>query len=218
MANEKLFKTLNRKWLIGYLTVNIVLFGILIGFISPSYESIEEIFTKLHSPSGILPILLFPLTIVFEGIFPSNLKYIIIFLKLNNPLPASKAFSYFAKRDPRIDESELDWLFPDGRPDDPKEQNRQWYKLFRKYESKPIVQDSHRNFLLTRDLLSLTLLIIPTSLVVHLFWDSPFKVIITHCLSLLIIAFIIRFSAKHYGERFVENVLVEATIGGNNGS
>lgn len=211
MASEKRLKAINRKWLLGYLAINGVVLATFIGFICPSFANMEEFLSKLQSPGGYFSLILFPIIIVLEGLFSSNMKNIIIFHKIKNPLPASRAFSYFAKNDPRIDESEISWLFPGGVPDDPKKQNSQWYNLYRKHEKKHIVQDSHRYFLLTRDLMALTILLIPICLIIHLLWDNNIKLIICHCLALLVIATVISVSAKHYGERLVENVLVEAT-------
>ena len=212
MNKKKLIKDINRKWLISYLLFHIVLFAIFATLISPTFSDITELLLKLKSPSGFLPILSFPFTIVFEGILHSNLKAIIVFWRLKNTLPGNRAFSVIARNDPRIDLNKLLTLFPNGFPEKPKDQNSAWYQLFRKFSDTPTIYDAHKSFLLTRDLASLTFILMPFLLTAHLFWKTPGITIFYHILLLVVMMIIISLSAQNYGKRFVANVLVEATL------
>jgi hypothetical protein len=211
LAKEKLLKTQNRKWLLGYIFANILLFSLIVGLLSPTFSDVESLFAKFKSPSGFVPLFLFPFLIVLEGILSSHMKYVLIFRRLRNPLPACQAFSKFAKEDPRVDISKFSKIFPEGLPKEPRDQNSHWYTFYRKYQNEPMVLATHRNFLLTRDLMTLSYLLIPVGFVAHLFWNTPIKLVLLHLGLLVFLGLCIGVSAKHYGERLVENVLVEAT-------
>ena len=211
MANDKRIKDINRKWVYAYIFCHIIIFSIFVGVISPAFSDVEQLLSKLKSPSGFLPLILYPLAIIFDGLLSDNMKHIIVFRRIKDPLPGMRAFSYIADKDPRIDFEKIKILFPQGIPTAPKDQNTKWYSLFEKYEDIDIIRESHKLFLLTRDFAALTLIFLPICIVGHFFWNSPLNVIIYHTFFLLFLFVGISISAKHYGEAFVANVLVEAT-------
>jgi hypothetical protein len=55
LGKEKLIKDKNRKWLICYLLLNILLFALFAAIVSPKYEDINELLSKLRNPSGFFP-------------------------------------------------------------------------------------------------------------------------------------------------------------------
>jgi hypothetical protein len=189
-----------------------MLFALFATTVSPTFKDINEFLTKLKSPSGFFPLLAFPLAVIFEGLIHSKHKAVLVFWRIKNPLPGSRAFSDIAPKDPRINLDSIGALFPEGIPVDPQDQNSSWYKLYRQYMDKPIVRDAHRFFLLTRDLAALTIVVIPFCLIGHWFWDTAVSVIGYHALTLLALAVTISISSQNYGKRFVANVLVEATM------
>lgn len=188
-----------------------VLFALFSTIINPTYIEINSFLLKLKSPTGLFPILSFPLAVILEGVIHSNFKAIIVFWRKRNPLPGCRAFSDIAPNDPRINMAVIKNMYPGGLPDDPHDQNVAWYELYRQHRNKPIVYDAHRFFLLTRDLAVLTVVLIPFCVVAHLFWGSPASAIGYHMLLLAVIAILISFSAQSYGRRLVENVFAEAT-------
>jgi len=117
-----------------------------------------------------------------------------------------------AQRDPRISVGKLLDIFPDGLPQDPADQNAKWYELYRMFGEAPIVYDTHRYFLLTRDMATLTVILIPFCIIAHLCWHSSHAVIFTHVLVLVCLFIVISISSQNYGRRFVANVLVEAAM------
>ncbi|RLB29911.1 MAG: hypothetical protein DRH11_15505, partial [Deltaproteobacteria bacterium] len=74
MSKEKLIKDKNRKWLICYMLFHIIVFALFAALISPTFKDINELLSKLKSPSGFFPILAFPFAIILEGIIYSDLK------------------------------------------------------------------------------------------------------------------------------------------------
>ncbi|MBW1716522.1 MAG: hypothetical protein JRJ77_11985 [Deltaproteobacteria bacterium] len=212
MGKEKLIKDKNRKWLICYMLFHIIVFALFAALISPTFKDINELLSKLKSPSGFFPILAFPFAIILEGIIYSDLKAILVFWRFKNPLPGHQAFSVIALKDPRINMKKLESLFPDGLPQEPSDQNSKWYKLYRQFSERPIVYDAHKSFLLTRDLAALTIVLMPFCFVAHLFWNTPAITVFYHLLLLLGITVVISLSSQNHGKRFVANVLVEATL------
>ncbi len=210
MTKTKNLKNSNRKWLISYMFLHFVIFAIAAAVVNPTFDDISSLLAKLKSPSGLIPLIIFPLSVVLEGLIHSNRKAVLVFWRIRNPLPGCRAFSKIAPNDPRIDMAAIKKIYPDGLPSDPKEQNAAWYKLYKQYEDKMIVNDAHRFFLLTRDLAALTVVLIPFCVVAHLFWQTPAATIGYHVLVLTVVAALICLSAQSYGKRLVENVFAEA--------
>ena len=210
MAKEKNIKRINRKYLVAYMFANLVLFSIFSTMLTIEI-SINNLGNILFTPKSILIILLFLLSIVFEGIISSEIKAVLIFWKVNNPLPGSYAFSKIAKHDSRIDVELLKTHFPDGFPSKPDEQNKAWYKLYRKHSSKNIVFEAHRAFLLTRDLAALAIILLPITVAGHIIFTTPMNYFYFHGTTLLLGLLITIVSSRNYGNRFVANVLAEET-------
>jgi len=212
MTRDKTLKSQNRKWLTGYLLAQVLLFGLFCGVVAFSLEDFDELLSRIKTPGGLFPLIAFPLSIVLEGILSNNYKAILVFWRLRNPLPGCRAFSDIARQDPRIDMDRLVELFPEGLPQEPAKQNREWYRLYRKYKSEPVVLDAHKSFLLTRDLATLTVIIIPVCLIGHFIWGTPAQLIFYY-IAVEVIALIgITIASRNYGKRFVANVLVEAGL------
>jgi len=188
-----------------------VLFALFAAIVNPTFDEVNSFLSKLKSPSGFFPLLSFLLAVIFEGLIHSNKKAMLVFWRTKNPLPGCTAFSDIAPNDPRISMTTLKKMFPEGFPEDPKEQNAVWYDMYKQHKNKPIVYDAHRFFLLTRDLAAMTVILMPFCVVAHLFWHSSASAIGYHLLILVIIAVLICLSAQNYGKRLVENVFAEAT-------
>ncbi|HNR12337.1 MAG TPA: hypothetical protein PKM59_03375 [Thermodesulfobacteriota bacterium] len=199
----------NRKYLIGYIVANCLVFGWLSGAFSVNPESFDQFFDKVTNPLNAAGILLIPLSIVLEGLLSSDLKHKIVFFRIKHELPGCRAFTEMALNDHRIDRKKLSQLFLGGLPKNPQEQNSVWYGFYKKHSDKTIVVQSNRFFLLTRDLATLTLLLGPTSLLAYLIWGTPADKIFTHLGILTMIFVATAVAAQNYGNRLVTNVLTE---------
>ncbi len=211
-VKQRYIKSENRKWLIGYLLIHIVIFALFSSIISFNLTDADQLMSKLKNPQGFIPLTTALLIIVLEGIFKNSVKEFFVFWRIKNRLPGHRAFSYIGPRDPRIDMGRINKLFPHGVPVDPKEQNNEWFRLYRQYQDELQVFHSHKAFLLTRDLASLTVVFIPLVIFGHFLLGSEPRMLVYHLLILVILFVFISLSARHYGERFVANVLVEASI------
>ncbi len=211
-VKQRYIKSENRKWLIAYLLLHIVLFALFASLINFDLINADELVLKLKNPQGFIPLTAAILIIVLEGLFKNSVKEFLIFWRLKNRLPGHRAFTKIGPNDSRINMERIKTLFPDGLPVDPKQQNNEWFQLYREYQDELQVFYSHKAFLLTRDLESLTVIFIPLSIFGHFLLGTALQMVVYH-LSILVILFVgISLSARHYGERFVANVLVEASL------
>ncbi len=210
MGKEKLIKEQNRKWLISYILFHIVLFALFTASLNPTFKDVDELLSLLKSPSGFFPLLAFPIIIILDGVIHSDYKAMLIFLRVKYALPGHRAFSDIAKYDSRINYEKLISLYPKGLPVEPQDQNNEWYELYRQFSNRPVVYDSHKSFLLTRDLASLTFLLTPFCLIAHILWKTSPITILYHIILLICITIILCVASQNYGKRFVSNVLIEA--------
>jgi len=211
-VKKRYIKSENRKWLIGYLLLHIVIFALFSGFINFCLSDADQLISKFKDPQGFIPLTAAILIIVLEGIFKNSVKEFLVFWRFKNRLPGHRAFSHIGPRDPRIDMERVKKLFPHGIPVDSKEQNNEWFRLYRQYQDELQVFHSHKAFLLTRDLASLTVVFIPLAILGHFLLGSKPQMLVYHLLTIVVLFVLISLSARHYGERFVANVLVEASI------
>jgi hypothetical protein len=211
-VKQRYIKSENRKWLIGYFLLHIVIFALFSSLINFSLIDADQLISKLKNPQGFIPLTAAILIIVMEGIFKNSIKEFFVFWKFKNRLPGHRAFSHIGPTDPRIDMERVKQLFPHGLPEGPKEQNNEWFRLYRQHQDELQVFHSHKAFLLTRDLTSLTVVFIPLSILGHFLLGSRPQMLIYHLLIFVMLFVGISLSARHYGERFVANVLVETSI------
>lgn len=210
-SNERYIKDENRKWLIGYLLLNVIIFALFAGFISPTFSDVNGLLSRLKDPQGIIALFAVIFSIVLEGALSNKIKEFLVFWRVKHRLPGHRAFSVIGPKEGRLKMEKLETLFPDGLPSDPKQQNNEWYDLYKKYSDERRVFYSHKAFLLTRDLTALTATAIPLSFVGHLITGTQWAMVGYHLLTLLGILVLVSIAARNYGNRFVANVLLEAT-------
>lgn len=148
-----------------------------------------------------------PLVAVFlNDLLPSNAKASIVFWRIKDALPGHRAFSEHAEADPRIDIAALKKKVGEF-PQNPRDQNSCWYKLFQKHQSNVIVSDSHKRFLLFRDSSSLTLLILAIAWIASVLAGAPAGLQATVVGGLAVQFLWLAISARNTGIRLVQNVL-----------
>ncbi|MDO3423480.1 hypothetical protein QWT87_01180 [Chryseobacterium sp. APV1] len=205
MQNEVNLKSKNTTLLWVFLAANII---IILTLIFPKFlEKFDVLLWTKTIGASIAPIILF----LLNGLLSSHQKAIIIFWKLQDPLPGSMAFSELSKKDSRIDAKQLKNTFG-NLPKKPSEQNKLWYKIYRKNSTNAVVVGSHRAFLLARDLTSLSFLLMFCMGALALFFIQPvYKYY--YMLFLIMQYFANLINARNRGKRFVTNVLaVESTV------
>lgn len=203
MEKEVNLKSKNTPQLWIMLVANIL---IVCGIFFPMYlkeikNKFDLIFILKGLGASMAPLLLF----LLNGFISSNQKAVLVFWKLKDPLPGSEAFSKLSKQDNRIDRKKLKEIYG-SLPKNPAEQNKLWYKIYRKNNLDITVIESHRAFLLARDLTSMSFLFLAfIGISSLLFFDRPLNMY--YLLFLILQYFITVIGARNRGKRFVCNVL-----------
>ena len=111
--------------------------------------------------------------------------------------------------DARIDRKKLKEIYG-ALPKNPSEQNKLWYKIYKKNSLDIVISESHRAFLLARDLTTLCFLfVIFIGIPVVILGKWPIS--IYYFAFLVIQYFIVVVGAQNRGRRFVTNVLATET-------
>jgi len=206
---SKRIKDTYQKYLWVFISTNILIFWSFLVYGTINFDKINLNLSKLMSAKSFIFLLSPIITLVLSGIIPTSLKEVLVFWKIKDRLPGCRAFSHFAMKDPRINIKLL--VSKVGKfPEEPKEQNRVWYSLYQQYSNDDVIWGSHRDFLLARDLASLSFLFLLVFGSVSLLFGSS-KYIFVY-LSYLVIQFLVlSLVARNYGNRFVCNVLAKAS-------
>lgn len=189
-----------------FFSCNLLLFLIINGlqiYIDLSANIIEKnlLFKGL---GGLMPVLL---VVVFNGLLDDMWKARIVFWKWKNPLPGCRAFTELINKDPRIDKSKLKEKI-NPLPEEPHEQNSKWYNIYKIHSDKIIVIESHKSYLLTRDMAALSFIFFVVFSLGSLF-IIEIKTALIYSFFMLLQYTVVSIAAKNYGNRFVCNVLVE---------
>jgi hypothetical protein len=210
MSDEKTLKRENLIHIRGYLVANILIFWLLAGLkFGDLMKSLEVSFGKITDKvieSIVLSALLYIGTVVICGLLSSNFKYTLIFWRWQNPLPGTRVFTHLMSKDPRIDTKSLEQRYA-PLPNDPADQNRLWYKLYKKHEHDKSVLEAQKHFLLTRELNSISFLSFFVLGTTGHFIFSNRQLWILYLIGLLVAFLITAIAAQNYGSRFATNVL-----------
>lgn len=100
-----------------------------------------------------------------DALASQNAKNTLVFWRLKNPLPSTRAFEPTSlAADPRISIEDLRALLGGEFPVDPQEQSSIWYGFFKMTEHMPEVEGVHREFLTYRDLALCTTVLVGPAL------------------------------------------------------
>jgi hypothetical protein len=206
-TSDVYLKGKNSKYLWLFIGVNTAIFlSISIGP-QLSFTTIEHFWSKVSAKDGLIAICIPLVTVVLNGLLGDLAKARIVFWRWNNPLPGCRAFTELIHTDPRIDVNALKARHGNP-PEDPKQQNALWYKLYKKHTGSVIISEAHRIYLLTRDMTALSVLFVVFFSAGTSMSPVSGKVIAIYVVALLVQYLILSVSAKNYGARFALNVLV----------
>jgi hypothetical protein len=160
--------------------------------------------SRVHT--AIIAALIAPIVVaVLNALLTHSQKAVLVFWRWRHPLPAHQAFSAVANSSPRIDVSALKNKVKPW-PVEPAAQNLAWLKLFRKHERDPVIAESHRLYLLMRDLTALAFLF--TVLCAGALAAAPSLLTALVYLAGLVGCYLLfRLAASRYGFGLVANVL-----------
>jgi hypothetical protein len=206
-GGSKTLKDLNRWqiWLI--IAANAVVF-----YGASQWEAIAVSWSRaaMAGYANLLPVgLAVVVTTVANGLFSADLKARLVFLRWKHALPGHRAFSVYAKKDPRIDFVRLQRALGNKLPTDPVAENAAWYRFYLEVQNVPAVQQVHRDFLLLRDYAGLAALFLIGFGVAAFVVVARWKVLAFYVGFLVLQLIVVRHAAATYGIRFVCTVLAQ---------
>ncbi len=208
MSNEPYLKTKNLPLIVLFILWCIALYMAFHSAPHGFFSKLQNRFDEVSATDGFFVVLSPLIALILTGIISSENKARLVFWRFSEALPGHRAFSVLAPKDPRIDMQFLKSNVDDW-PQTPKEEYAIWYRIYRQYSGRIRVVNSHKAFLLSRDLATIAFLfaiIGPWGLVLiqkSESWAILYAAImISHYLLLTVVA-------RNHGKRFVCNVLAE---------
>jgi len=173
-----------------------------------SITSINQLWKSFTAKDGIIAVLVPMLTLVLNGLFTDTAEARLVFWRWRDPLPGCRVFTELLQTDPRIDVDALRRKYGEF-PKDPHAQNALWFSVYKKHSGNIVISESHRVYLLTRDMATLSaIFVVPFSIAIGA--DSiGWKMSALYSGALLVQYLMIASAARNYGVRFVLNVLTE---------
>ncbi|MFC1884540.1 hypothetical protein ACFL2O_07205 [Thermodesulfobacteriota bacterium] len=205
---SKYLKKANIPTLIVFLIWNIAIFLVASNGMSSFWDGVKERISELGTQNSLFSFLT-PLVLVIAcGLLPASWKATLVFWRFRNALPGCRAFSKFAKCDPRIDDSLLIKKL-DKVPISARDENAVWYRWYKVVQDKIIVKESHKQFLLNRDLAGIAFLFCVFGTPALIPSGASFLNICFYAAITLLQYIIFSIVARNHGNRFVCNVLAE---------
>ncbi len=214
MANKESLKEQNTWIIVLFFMWCLTVYAMFAIMPADPWGKLQSTFKELNAKDGIIAALSPILALLLTGLISSDNKARLVFWRYNHALPGHRAFSQLIRKDPRIDINALKQKMG-SLPKGPKEQNSQWYSIYKRYSEAPTVGHAHKQFLLSRDLCSISFLFTivgPWGLLLswHGIYQAAFysAVMAVHYLLFMIVA-------RNNGNRFVCNALAEYVTGKN---
>jgi hypothetical protein len=198
-------KSTYRRNLTLFTALNISVFWAFL-FSPMDFDSWKTLYDSITLKEGLF-LSLSPIAIlILSGLFSATIKARLVYWRYNYPLPGCQAFSVHMATDHRIDPNILEKKWG-HLPTNPKDQNRLWYRIYKHVESDIRVQDSHRDWLFSRDLTAYSVLFLVVFVPLLIASDANWRSTLTYTIITIIQYLIILIAARTYGKRFVCNVL-----------
>ena len=200
--SSKTLKGRNLAWLVATLVLDVLVLLVIAFHTAIDDLTPTKVAVIRTSLTALLPI---PV-LILSSLISSDHKAILVFWRIQHPLPGARAFSVHAPADHRIDLAKLKknvGEFPTAERD----QNSKWYGLYKQVDSDGSVVDSHKNYLLFRDIAAMSLLLVP-ALPLALYLSGVDSTRMLVCAAWFLGQYLITaFAARTTGIRFVQNVL-----------
>ena len=164
------------------------------------FDLLRNVSTAVPAGLGLI------LTGVLNAQLSAEMKSRVVFVRWRNPLPGCSAFSGYAKNDLRISFSAIQRVYG-PLPEDPREQNALWYKLYKSVDSEPSVVQVHRAFLFTRDYACIALVLAFVLSLIGFFLIPSKTIAMLYSFALVLQFFVASQAARNHAKRFVTTVL-----------
>jgi hypothetical protein len=149
---DRSLKSLNMKWLVMLVVLDMI---VVLLFVAPEVvkdATWNQLVVMRSLATTVLPVAVLLLT----GLLSHNVKAILVYWRIKNPMPGCEAFTRHGPADVRIDMAALKKNVGE-LPTDPAEQNKKWFKLYKIVgDDKPVVE-AHKMYLMYRDMAAMSL-------------------------------------------------------------
>jgi hypothetical protein len=198
----------NAIYLWSFVGVNVAIFLSLLASRHFDRSSIADSWTVVSATNGIIAAIIPLATIIFAGLLNDVTKARLVFWRWCHPLPGSRVFSELIQTDSRIDPAAVKKSI--GKfPRAPQDQNVTWYRLYKKHKMTRSVWESHKRYLLTRDMSTVAAIsALMFSAGIAMTGVDRQTLLIYSALLATQYTLIAR-AAHNYGNRFVLNVVCE---------
>lgn len=205
---EPYLKGKNALYLWSFAGINVAVFLSLVVSRHFDSASIAHSWSQVTAKNGIIAVSIPLITIILAGLLNDISKARLVFWKWRHPLPGTRVFSDLISTDSRIDLTALKKEI--GRfPRAPQEQNALWYKLYRKHKMTRSVWESHKVYLLTRDMSTVAAIAALLFLVGVATAGVDLRTTLIYFCILVMQYVLVAKAAHNYGNRFVLNVVCE---------
>lgn len=209
MGERKSLKDGNKPLLVVYLGAHgLALALAFLGWPS-SIDHLKEIAGTEWAKAAI-PLMITLVVTFMNRLGNDPVKLALVFWRVKHALPGCRAFSEFAPGNPRINMRQLKAAVGGEFPTDPDEQNRAWYRLYQQVRESPSIEDAHKEYLLFRDMIWLT---VPTVILcqVFLLYVRHFRMAAVHLMACAGIYLLARMAAILAANSLVRSVLAAAS-------
>lgn len=207
-SKQPYLKGKNAVQLCIFVGANLAVFFAL--FVSNDFSAtaVDQFWHRVTAKDGLLAAIMPILAIVLSGVFSDTWKARLVFWRWRDPLPGCRVFSELLAADYRIDKTSLAEKLGEY-PQEADKQNALWFSLYKKHGDVDKVLESHKIYLLTRDMASISSLFVILFPLGVFAENFKWEVAAIYAAALFLQYVLIATSAHSYGNRFVLNVLVE---------
>lgn len=195
------------RWLAGFMAFDVVILGALL---STQLDSTQA--SAVRITGALTTFLAPPALLLLNAIIPQKIKHCLVFWRIEDVLPSHRAFSTHAQDDPRINLQKLKRKLGEF-PVSPRDQQDVWFGIYQAHKADAAVVDSHRLFLIFRDLAVLSLemaIVVPALLCVFGHYFAAVTTLVVFVAQYLLAAI----ASRQTGVRLVCTVLsLESHVG-----
>lgn len=208
MAKQETHKAKNTTVVILFIAWCVALYIALQTGPTGFWERVQTTFSDLRVKDGLALVMAPVIALIGTGLLSATTKASLVFWRFRHVLPGHRAFSHWAKTDPRVDVDKLKQKLGE-LPREPTKQNTTWYALFKQHEASPTVSEAHRNFLLARDLAAVALLFGVFGGIALLVVQRNVKWSLLYSVAMALHYLVLAIVARNHGNALVCNVLAD---------
>ena len=180
----------------------VILIGdLLFSFIKDFNSLSKDLLAENYVFLCVIPIV----TYILNGLLPPNFKAVIVYMRTKNPLPGTRVFTELIQKDERIDINRFNMKYS-GYSTVPEEQNKMWYQIYSNHKYDPVIYESHRDFLKSRDMTSLAFLLL-ILFAIYAFMGNLIYTYLAKMVYLVLQYILLAIVSQNKGNRFVLNVV-----------